>query len=510
MKPSKLVDLIKNYETDQKIDILRNIIAEGPMNTLPRSFKAHAPFALAALLEKHSEVESVIEAIYREVNDIDVRPLCKECGAPVKFCGFGKGGYRQFCSLKCSNASELTKDKFRGTSVERYGTIHPNKHPNVKQKITKTNIERYGNRCSLHARDGFYERMILERKEEFRTQIVPQRLALSRQNGVIPLWDIDDYTGSLDMMPWKHEACGSIFQAPLGGGEGRLPSCPVCRRVRSRPQQELIECIQKFTNEPIEINTRKIIHPYEIDIFLPERGIGIEFNGRYWHLDGESTPLVLKTNLMEEKGLRLIHVWDFQWEHRREQVMGMIQSILQKNHKIYARECEVREISYMEAASFLERNHINGNATSSYRLGLFSGDDLVSVATFGKPRFNKKYEWELIRSATQIGTTVVGGFGKIIAEFQKTHSGSILSYVDHSLFNGASLEKVGFRMINKSKPNYFYWKNDTIVKRYGAQKHMLPKLLGDAYDDRLTEFDNMTLAGWLKCSDCGQLTFVKG
>ena len=48
------------------------------------------------------------------------------------------------------------------------------------------------------------------------------------------------------------------------------------------------------------------------------------------------------------------------------------------------------------------------NAIASVKLGLFYNDELVSVMTFRKPRFNKKFEYEIIRfcsSANIVGAS---------------------------------------------------------------------------------------------------------
>ena len=69
---------------------------------------------------------------------------------------------------------------------------------------------------------------------------------------------------------------------------------------------------------------------------------------------------------------------------------------------------------------FLNNNHLQGNVNSSIKLGLYDGEELVSVMTFNKGRVimgGKKDEYELIRFANKIGDSGVGGASKLLKYF---------------------------------------------------------------------------------------------
>ncbi len=66
---------------------------------------------------------------------------------------------------------------------------------------------------------------------------------------------------------------------------------------------------------PIYLNTRKIIHPYELDIYLPELNLAIEYNGTYWHSQEKGKSIdyhLIKSLLCREKNIRLIHIYEFE------------------------------------------------------------------------------------------------------------------------------------------------------------------------------------------------------
>ena len=157
----------------------------------------------------------------------------------------------------------------------------------------------------------------------------------------------------------------------------------------------------------------------------------------------------------------------------------------------------------------MEENHLQGKDTSSIRYGLFFDNELVSVMTFGKPRFNKNYDFELIRFASKLGFQVVGAFGKLLKHFTINFPDkSIISYADRRYSKGKVYLSNGFDLTNASKPNYFYVRGIEKYNRYQCQKHKLKNILGECFDENLTETENMIFNGFSKVFDCGNLVFT--
>ena len=71
-----------------------------------------------------------------------------------------------------------------------------------------------------------------------------------------------------------------------------------------------------------------------------------------------------------------------------------------------------------ETKEFIQNNHIQGNVAYSLSYGLYFEDELVQIITFGKSRFNKNYEWEILRSCTKMGYNIIGGFSKLLKCFK--------------------------------------------------------------------------------------------
>jgi hypothetical protein len=185
----------------------------------------------------------------------------------------------------------------------------------------------------------------------------------------------------------------------------------------------------------------------------------------------------------------------------------MIRSKLGLSKRIYARATEVREVGSVVAKQFLVLNHLQGESVSKVNLGLYYHGDLVAIMTFGKPRFNKNYEWELLRFCSLLDINVVGGASKLLKHFRNNYVGSVLSYANREHSSGKLYESLGFKLINESQPNYQWWKGNQMLKRYTTQKHKLPKLLNESFDSSKTESENMFSNGYRRIWDCGNLVY---
>lgn len=395
--------------------------------------------------------------------------------------------------------SKVAKAKAVATSLEHYGVANPNKSKEVQAKIAATNRERYGVDCVLQN-----PKIIEKSKRTVKTKHYPVFVKLVKAKNISVLSDIEAYVSS-KVLKFKCNTCGYLWtrdlqKMPLVNGT-RSVYCKKCCTQASMAEKELMFFIKSIYSGEVIENTKSIIKPYELDIYLPEKKLAIEFNGTYWHSFRSSKYHQNKTFLCKEQGIRLIHVFEHEWTFNKNKVMQHIKNALGIFEvSIYARQCQVKAISSNEYREFLDINHLQGAINSSVRLGLFYKDELVSVIGFGKSRF-KKDELELHRYCVKAGYQVVGGFSKLLKHSKQT---DFVSYVDLSHFTGKGYEKLGFVPIAITSPSYVYVKNDEIKSRMQCQKHKLSAFLSN-FDEELSESDNMSLNGWYKVYDCGNL-----
>ena len=254
----------------------------------------------------------------------------------------------------------------------------------------------------------------------------------------------------------------------------------------------------------------------ELDIYIPDYNLAIEYDGLMYHSEGYSDYSMFKntdknyhlkkTELCLENNIQLFHIFEGEdlglW-------LSMINSKLGLNNKIFARKCIIKELKSKETEEFLNENHLQGFCQAKINVGLFYEDKLVSVMSFSKPRFNKKYEYELIRFASKRNYTVIGGASKLWNYFvNKYNPNSVITYANRRFSNGDLYYKLGFNFIEKTQPNYFYFKtNDRkLYNRIKFQKKNLKNIL-EAYDENLSEAENMFNNDYRRIYDCGNLKF---
>ena len=291
-------------------------------------------------------------------------------------------------------------------------------------------------------------------------------------------------------------------------------ACKICSKFNlyylfpkqtSSEEEYIAEYISQFYD--IKRNIR-LLENKEIDIFIPKLNIGIEFNGDYWHNEKfvNKNYHQEKSLLAEEKGMFLYHIFEYEWNNKRDQIINQLNNLLGINQeKIYARKCIIKEVKDSEKKLFLEENHLQGNDSSSVKLGLYYNNELVSLMTFVKPRFNKKYEWELSRFCSKAGSNVIGGASKLFKYFINNYNPqSIISYSNIAHTKGKLYETLGFELDSISEPNYVWINNKSILSRYQCQKH---KLLKQGYEGN-SETEIMHNRKYHKLYDCGNKVWI--
>jgi len=199
------------------------------------------------------------------------------------------------------------------------------------------------------------------------------------------------------------------------------------------------------------------------------------------------------------------------FEHElKDPIKAQIWASIQNPQKnvIYARDCEVKIITSETQRIFMANNHLQGAIEAKVKYGLFYNNILVAAMTFGQSRYNKEYEWELLRFCTLLNTRVVGGASRLFSYFIKDFNpNTILSYANMRFSEGNLYEKLGFIKKGKSSPNYFYKKDGKIYSRIQFQKHKLKYILSN-FNENLSEKENMLNHGYEIFYDRGNLIYI--
>ena len=103
--------------------------------------------------------------------------------------------------------------------------------------------------------------------------------------------------------------------------------CPKCSNNFSKGEKEVLEYIKFVYTGKINENNKKIIKPYELDIYLPELKLAIEYNGEYWHNKREQEKPgyhQLKEKLCQQRDITLINVWENDWLNNKDKIKELI------------------------------------------------------------------------------------------------------------------------------------------------------------------------------------------
>lgn len=406
------------------------------------------------------------------------------------------------------NPTFVNPDKARKTCLEKYGVDNVRKTPQYKEKYRETCLKKYGR---PHA----------SKTEKFKiyhfTSMFEKFLKNERFTNFTAMFSLEDYKG-VDGHTYKFKCnrCGRIDNHSIE--DGKPIKCVNCDKTSmSYFQKEIYDFIHYIlgTTADIKKNTRSVIPPLELDIFVPDLKIAIECNGLFWHSEILGRKYknyhLNKTQKCNEKYISLIHIMEYEWKNKQSIVESILRNYFNKNEiKIAARQCNIKEIKPKESNEFLNLNHIQGADRASIRYGLYYNEKLVSVMTFCKSRYDKKCQYEMSRYCNKLNTTIVGGAAKLFSNFVKDKSPtSVVSYNDRRYFTGSVYRRLGFDFIHNSPPNYFYIIDNysNVRGRMEFQKHKLKNIL-PKFDTLKSEWENMKNNGFDRIWDCGNGKWV--
>lgn len=464
---------------------------------------------------------------------------------------------------------KIVKDKAKQTNIEKYGVDNPSKSDEIKDKIKKTFIEKYGveNISHLDSVKKDISQKINERISEIRKKAIktleirygvdnPSKLdfvkrkikekSLKKYGVSTPLLlkENRDKLFKSKILNWKNNKISNdnnivnidiknkkiIFKCDKNHITSinyktyynrNLSNTIICTECNptypntSGMELSLLNFIEENYYEEIITNSKNIINPYELDIYLPNLNLAFEFNGVYWHneLNKDKNYHITKSNICDEKNIQLIHIYEDDWIYKKDIIKSMILNKLGKTpNKIYARKTEVKEITDNKLVrKFLIENHIQGFVGSKIKIGLFYNNKLVSLMTFGMKRksmnsSSNNNEYELLRFCNKLNTNVVGGASKLFKYFISNYEfNDIITYADRGYSNGNLYKKLGFKFMHKTTPNYFYVIDGIRHHRFNYRKD---KLIKDGFDPNKTEHEIMLERKIYRIYNSGNLKFI--
>lgn len=279
----------------------------------------------------------------------------------------------------------------------------------------------------------------------------------------------------------------------------------------SSGELELANFIREIYHGEIRVNDREAIRPLEIDIYLPELKLGIEYDGLYWHSEINKGKEYHKNKTIKARdmGIKLVHIFEYEWKNvaRMDRVKKYLVSLV-SGRRQYTGNYEISEIDNDVAYRFCEVNNILGGTKASVSLAIMSGGDIVSVMMFSRPRFSKDYDWEIVRLCSLPGLEIPNGYRDMLRYFLVTRTPkSLLAYCDMTKFDGSDYTKMGMKLSGFTDPGYVWFgKNGKTLSRYETMKKKLLEMGLGQYGN--TEAEIMENLGYIRIYDCGYMKFT--
>jgi len=498
-------------------------------------------------LSKHIKSHNIsIQEYYNKFLKKDNEGICLECGNKTGFINLGEG-YKKYCHNPCPSKKEIlktlqksmynkygqencsqldwVKNKKIQTSIKNFGVDNPAKSEIVKNKISKsldkekkelryikikrTNLKIYGHEYAIQNK-----KINKKCRDTFKKNYINNKL--SKYLDILNLELISEYKSDDSLLTFKCKLCGKIFESSWWNVYQKCGRCPECFpkiNGESFNEKELVKFIQTIYNGQIITKCRKLIPPFEIDIFLPDKKIAFEYNGLYWHSEEvihDYNYHINKTNNCLEKDIFLIQIFEDEWLFKNDIVKERIKHILNSSNskKIYARQCLIKEISSKDKNYFLDKYHLQGIDNSIVKLGAFYNNELVSVMTFSYGNISKgsKKEngvWELNRFCSNYNYRIIGIASKLLKYFKQNYEWKkIFSYADRRWSNGNLYYKLDFKLEKITVPNYWYLKNNSRIHRFNLRKR-------SDEDKNIPEWILRKNEGYSRIWDCGNLKFIQ-
>ncbi len=419
------------------------------------------------------------------------------------------------------------KGKYRTTDslIEEFKRVHGDKYDYSKVVFHKMH-EKVCIICPIHGefwmtpskhlskKQGCPKCGIIKRCEKHKVTFEEFIERVKKTQGDKYIYNKEDYIDFKQPMKIVCPKHGVFYQRPYDQLNGH--GCPHCAVVLSNAENEIYDFLTWHLGEDDVVKRdREILDGREIDIYIKSLRIGIEYDGLKWHSEefGKDSAYHLeKTEDALKKGVRIIHIFEDEFNKDKDLVFNKILHIIGKDgvkDKIYARKCVVREIEKWVAQEFLERYHIQGYGKGTVSYGAYFNDELIGVMSF----IQRKEEWELVRFATDYRYVCCGVGGKLFKHFLREKTPLIVkSFADRRWTMDEKnniYTKLGFVLDGVLKPDYKYINRNNPIKRihkFNFRKKGLNFRYGLPMS--MTEAQMADKLGYCKIWDCGLLRYV--
>ena len=307
---------------------------------------------------------------------------CEICGKLTKFRRLSNG-YNKFCSNKCAGQSEVIKEKIKETCLKKYGTDNFSKTNEYKNRYKETCLKKYGidNYSKTNEYKNRYKETCLKKygvtsytktdecKEKIKETSIKKynanhysesiEYSKNRKSVTSKKYEKilnDKKLGKINLhnkyfVNYHCNLCNNDMNINFNTFRQRLiynniNPCIICNPLEkqySEKEKEILKYIKTFYSNIILENNKEILNGLELDIYLPELKIAIEFDGTYWHADKrfyKADDLInfkytaseiwerdeYKNKLCENKNIKLIRIKEYDYDINKDEIFKNLKS----------------------------------------------------------------------------------------------------------------------------------------------------------------------------------------
>jgi hypothetical protein len=423
--------------------------------------------------------------------------------------GVFKSNFKAIQHANASTHPNAIQERREQTNLVKYGGTNPSNSKKVRQKAKNTMIEKYGVEHALQN-----EKFLTKSKETLKSNynvdhpMYSFKIKQDLKKSLLDKYGVDNV---MKVPEFKKKQEASHF-ANTGYTNPSFNPKTIEKILQNQiPRHSKGELeIKKFIENELHLATKTGFiggeSPKQLDIVVIDKNLAIEFNGAYWH--SEANPNIYKNyhydkwDKCNRKDIKLIQIFDFEWENRKQQIQSFLRSALGCNEiRLDARKLILKEIDKKEACAFLDAWHILGGKLHFIKAyGLIDNDHgLVSLITVGRHHRNNK-EFVLSRYCGKGNISVRGGLSRLtnlaLTEFQE-----LTTWIDLRFANSKGWENSGWVKINQLPPDYFYYntKTNKIISKQSRKKSLVNT------PSSMTEHEHAKNDSLARIYDCGKI-----
>lgn len=308
--------------------------------------------------------------------------------------------------------------------------------------------------------------------------------------------------------------CSSCRQQYSDYKEHNITTCSECssHSRRSKLESDLFDIVKIMRPSAQNSVKHLLSNEKEIDMYLPDLNIAIEFNGLLWHSEilslqnGKDKKRDFKKFIeCKDNMIKHIMIYEDEFLHKKEQLLNFLEYHLEVNDIYSNRKIYTKPVRPRVGIKFVEKYSMYPNINNAFYYGIYNldTDEIIGIITYKiikieglkyikildythKTNYNLKYCWrqcfESILQFTEIDNTIM--------------------YCNNRLNQEDFAQLIGLKYNRLIEPSYEYFK-------YPESIRMVPGTVESKIkDESLTEWEKMLIEGYNRIWNCGQSVYA--